>query len=111
MKNDNLKSKREDDSRENENPLEDIPKEHRELIKYALKKMAIDEIRIIKKQTSDMELSPPSKRHKIHMNRFFREHIGSSFLPYPEVDHAYERIRSKIIRMLCPNALRKHRKK
>ena len=39
----------------------------------------------------------PSKRHRIQMNRLFRERVGSSFLPFPEVDNLYERIRSKIV--------------
>jgi len=29
----------------------------------------------------DMEIPPPSKRHKIRMNRLFREQVGDSFLP------------------------------
>ena len=45
----------------------------------------------------DIEVPPPSKRHKIRMNRLFRERVGSSFLPFPEVDCFYERARSKII--------------
>ena len=45
----------------------------------------------------DLEVPPPSKRHKIRMNRLFRERVGSSFLPFPEVDCFYERARSKII--------------
>ena len=45
----------------------------------------------------DIEVPPPSKRHKIRMNRLFRERAGSSFLPFPEVDCFYERARSKII--------------
>ena len=45
----------------------------------------------------DIELPPPSKRHKIRMNRLFRERVGGSFLPFPEVDCFYERIRSKIV--------------
>ena len=45
----------------------------------------------------DIEVPPPSKLHKIRMNRLFRERVGSSFLPFPEVDCFYERARSKII--------------
>lgn len=43
------------------------------------------------------EISSPSRRHKIQMNRLFRERIGGSFLPFPEVDNLYERIRSKLV--------------
>lgn len=44
-------------------------------------------------------LPPPeiSVRAKKRMNRMFREFIGSSNIPYPEVDNCYERIRSNII--------------
>ena len=45
---------------------------------------------------NDIELPPPSKRHKIRMNRLFRERVGGSFLPFPEVDCFYERARSNI---------------
>ncbi len=38
-----------------------------------------------------------SRRHKIRMNRFFREKVGSKKLPYPEVDNVFEKIRSKIV--------------
>lgn len=37
-----------------------------------------------------------SVKHRKRMNRFFREQIKSSNIPYPEVDNYYERIRSKI---------------
>lgn len=38
-----------------------------------------------------------SRRHKIRMNRIFREIVGSKFLPYPEVDNFYEKSRSWIV--------------
>ncbi len=38
-----------------------------------------------------------SRRYKIRINRIFRERIGVSFLPYPEVDNLFERIRRKIV--------------
>ena len=38
-----------------------------------------------------------SHRHKIRMNRIFRDVAGSKTLPFPEVDNAYERLRSKIV--------------
>ncbi len=52
---------------------------------------------INKERINDIELPPPSKRHKIRMNRLFRERVGGSFLPFPEVDCFYERARSKVI--------------
>ena len=44
----------------------------------------------------DVEYTP-SRRHKIRMNRIFRERVGGKFLPFPEVDNAFERMRSKIV--------------
>ena len=44
--------------------------------------------------TEDIKVS---HRHKIQMNRIFRERVGGSFLPYPEADNLFERIRSKIV--------------
>ena len=52
---------------------------------------------IDEEKINDIELPPPSKRHKIQMNRLFRERIGDSFLPFPEVDCFYERVRSTIV--------------
>ena len=46
---------------------------------------------------SDIELPPPSKRHKIRMNRLFRERVGGSFLPFPEEDNIYEKVRSYFV--------------
>ena len=45
----------------------------------------------------EIDLPPLSKRHKIRMNRIFRERVGGSFLPFPEVDCFYEKVRSKIV--------------
>ena len=45
----------------------------------------------------DIKLPTPSKRHKIRINRLFRERIGGTFLPFPEADNFYERVRSKFI--------------
>ncbi|MBQ9940166.1 MAG: hypothetical protein IJO74_01345 [Clostridia bacterium] len=52
---------------------------------------------INKEKIKDTELPPLSKRHKIRMNRLFRERVGGSFLPFPEADCFYERLRSKIV--------------
>jgi len=45
----------------------------------------------------DFETPPPSRRHKIRMNRLFRERLGATFLPFPEADNLYERLRSRLI--------------
>lgn len=44
-------------------------------------------------------LPPPeiSVRAKKRLNRMFREVVGSSNIPHPDVDNCYERIRSNII--------------
>ncbi len=66
-----------------EESFENMPNENRALFKCAL--------------SEDMEMPPPSRRHKIRMNRLFREHVGGSFLPFPEADNLYERLRSRLI--------------
>ena len=45
----------------------------------------------------------PSRRHKIRMNRMFRERVGGTFLPFSEVDTPFERVRSKIVVMFKIN--------
>ncbi len=59
----------------------------------------------------DIEVPPPSKRHKIRMNRVFRERVGGSFLPFPEVDNFYEKARSKLVIKLKINEFFHRRKK
>lgn len=39
-----------------------------------------------------------SDRAKKRLNRLFREVVGSSNIPHPDVDNYYELIRSKIVR-------------
>ena len=63
------------------------------------------------KNVCDKETPPPSKRHKIRMNRLFRERVGGSFLPFPEVDNLYERLRSKLVIKLKINEFFDHQKK
>ena len=48
-------------------------------------------------EIKDIEVPPPTKRHKIRMNRLFRERVGGTFLPFPEADNFYERVRSKLV--------------
>ena len=45
----------------------------------------------------DNEPVTVSHRHKIRMNRVFREVVGRKFIPYPEVYNYYERARSLIV--------------
>lgn len=51
----------------------------------------------IDEEINNIELPPPSKRHKIRMNRLFRERVGGISLPFPEADNFYERVRSKLV--------------
>ena len=48
-------------------------------------------------ELADNEPVTVSHRHKIRMNRVFREVVGSKFIPDPEVDNFYERARSWIV--------------
>ena len=41
-----------------------------------------------------------SKKHKIKMNRIFREKIGSENIPFPEVDSLFERFKSGMVRVI-----------
>ena len=71
--------------------------ENRELFKRALSEALDSKIRKIEEETEDIEMPTISKRHKIRMNRLFRERVGRSFLPFPEEDNLYERVRSKLV--------------
>ncbi len=64
-----------------------------------------------KEELKDIEAPPPSKRHKIRMNRLFRERVGGTFLPFPEADNFYERVRSKLVIKLKINEFSDRRKK
>lgn len=52
---------------------------------------------LIKVASEDTEPIEVSHRHKIRMNRIFRERVGGSFLPYPEVDNIFEKTRSWLV--------------
>ena len=66
---------------------------------------------INKEKIKDIKIPPLSKRHKIRMNRLFRERVGGSFLPYPEADNFYERVRSKVVVTFKINEISDRRKK
>ena len=55
------------------------------------------ELQQIEEEAKNMELLPYTRRHKLRMNRLFRERVGGSFLPFPEADNLFERVRSKIV--------------
>ncbi|MBO5415896.1 MAG: hypothetical protein J6A83_04635 [Clostridia bacterium] len=63
------------------------------------------------KNFENIETPPRSKRHKLRMNRLFRERIGGTFLPFPEVDNLFERIRSKLVIKFKINEFFDRRKK
>ena len=91
--------------------LEGTSNENRELFKRALSEAMESKFREIVEETGDVEIQPPSKRHKIRMNRLFRERVGSSFLTFPEEDNLYERLRSKLAIKLKINEFFNRRKK
>ena len=58
---------------------------------------------ILLEEYEDYESLPPpelSVRARKNLNRLFRETVGSSNIPHPEVDNGYERTRSKIVRKI-----------
>ncbi len=71
----------------NEDFFVGVSNESRELFKRALSEAIDSKIRIIEEEIKDVELPPPSKRHKMRMNRLFRECIGGASLPFPEEDN------------------------
>ena len=71
-------------------------KEFDELIKVASSDIFDEELDI----DEDTESIEVSHRHKIRMNRFFRERVGGHFLPYPEVDNLFEKVRSWVVKKL-----------
>ena len=91
--------------------FEGMSHENRELFKRALFDAMDSEIREVQEKIKDIEMPPPSKRHKIRMNRLFREHVGGTFLPFPEADNLYERVRSKIVIKFKINEFFDRRKK
>ena len=62
-------------------------------------------------EINDIEVPPLSKRHKIRMNRLFRERVGGAFIPFPEVDNFYERARSNFVIKFKVNEFSDRRKK
>jgi hypothetical protein len=74
-----------------------MSKESRERFIRVLFEVEDEKIREINEKYKDFERPPPTKRHMIRMNRLFRERVGGTFLPFPEEDCLYERVRSKII--------------
>jgi hypothetical protein len=64
-----------------------------EKLKRILCEALTKEIEAIRVESSNIEVPPPTKQHKLQMNRLFRERVGGDYLPYPEVDDFYEKDR------------------
>ena len=62
-------------------------------------------------ELKNIEVPPPSKWLKRQMNRLFRERVGGSFLPFPEEDTVYERVRSYFVIKFKINEFSDRRKK
>ena len=59
----------------------------RELFKRLLSESLDEKFRELDEEMKNVELPPPSRRHKVEMNRLFREHVGGSFIPFPDADN------------------------
>lgn len=70
---------------------------NRELFKRSLSEAMDIKLQKIEEENADIEVPSCRKRYKIRMNRLFRERAGGAFLPFPEADSLFERMRSKII--------------
>ena len=64
--------------------LDGEPKNNLELFKRALAEALEAKFHKIEEESKDIQMPPLSKRYKIGMNRLFSEHVGGSFLPFPE---------------------------
>ena len=111
MSNDCKTTKQDAENIHDEDFFEGMSHENRELFKRALFDAMDSEIREVQEKIKDIEMPPPSKRHKIRMNRLFRERVGGSFIPFPEVDTIYERVRSHFIIKFKINEISDRRKK
>ena len=57
------------------------------LFKRLLTDVVDEQFRELYRESKDIELPPPSRRHQLVMNRLFREEVGGSFIPFPDVDN------------------------
>lgn len=70
-----------------------------EILKAAFREAAEQEIAEIEEETKDTEDLFQDAKFKRKMNRLFRERLGITKIPHPEVDSAYERMRSRFVRL------------
>ena len=92
QKNENQKNKK-----ISENSLNDFLNEESKFLKEIFLKSANDRLDNIDEKIENIKIPRLSRRFKLKMNRLFREQVGGSFLPYPEVDNIFERTRSNLI--------------
>ena len=105
------KAKKQIEDTEDADLLDELSEDRLELFHSALIEEVYAQLQKFDKEAEDIELLSPSKRHKIRMNRLFREHIGDTFLPFPEIDNFYERARSTLVIKLKINKFSHHRQK
>ncbi len=94
INNQDVKSIKEDDA------FLRVKNENLELFKRALSEGLEAKFRKTEEKIENIEMPKPSKRHKTRMNRLFRERVSGTFLPFPEVDNLYERLRSGLVKRL-----------
>ncbi len=66
------------------NDTENISK--KELFKRALSEGLAAKITRLEKELKDTEMPPINDRHKIEMNRLFREQASGDFIPFADID-------------------------
>ena len=111
MSNYGKKKKQEVEETDDNDFFEGMSDETRELFRRAAFKVVDEELRQIEEEMKDVVMPPPSKRYKIRMNRLFRERVRGSFLPFPEEDNLYERVRSKLVIKIKINEVLDRRKR
>lgn len=79
------------------NPMNKDTMTSEELLKAAFREAARQELEELE-NAADISDLPPTDKQKRELNRHCRKLFGMKALPFPEVDTACERIRSRIAR-------------
>ena len=74
-----------------------MSKDKDELLKRAFFESVENKVRDTEEKLNNIESPKHSRRYKRRMNRFFRECVGGFFIPFPEADNLYEKLRSRLI--------------
>lgn len=69
-----------------------------EMLKAAFKESCKQELEELEAKTKHIVFAP-NDAFKKKMNRLYRERLGIKTIPHPEVDTAYERVRSAMVRV------------